>query len=654
MSRKNLVLVLALAMLLVLFAAGTAMADNVSDPVKISMELSNNKFSGPGPVTVSITLSNVGDGDLPGPITLYYPSGKKVDEFGSPTLAVGSSKNWKGTWDVTQKELDNGKLTFSCKYSVYNEDGELVNKVKYFSKKIVFAGADPVIEVKRTVVPSMATKGQDVTVTYEVSNTGTVDVTNVTIKENTSISTKSGTINKVAVGETEKYVFTTKMAGKDLTSSATISYKAGGKTYNTKVESTKVKYGEVKLTAVLDADKKGGAPGDTVKLTLLLKNSGNVDFTNVEVTDATLGTVFSNEKVPAGKTVTLTKELTITETVDLQFTVSAEDETGDKVETATGRVNLICMDPTQQVMLTLEASADRDVVYKIPGTVRFRIRVQNDSAVEVKNVTVKAVETTIYTIDALAAGASRTFVRDMDISMAGTFQFTASCKDALGQTQKFTSNPVRVDYAPPTPVPTEAPLVTPPAPPMETMPAEEKEPEWLSQAESISEAAKWPLAGIGGVLLLLLLIGAVRRGRNRSQSKRAMDHLEGAVYRDYSAAPRGGRRSVITDNTDGKDNAVPSVKETEGSVQNSELMAETLKRLYTEDEPTEVTEATEPAAETAAKPADPEATVVDSEATVVDAGADVMEQETKRIPTIKEDTPNAETAPRRRTRKTQE
>ena len=48
-------------------------------------------------------------------------------------------------------------------------------------------------------------------------------------------------------------------------------------------------------------------------LTLLLKNSGNVDFTNVEVTDATLGTVFSNEKVPAGKTVTLTKELTITE-----------------------------------------------------------------------------------------------------------------------------------------------------------------------------------------------------------------------------------------------------------------------------------------------------------------------------------------------------
>lgn len=162
MRRKCLFLVLALMLVLL---AGVALADSLTDPVKISMELSKNKFTEPGPVTVSITLSNVGEGDLPGPITLYYPSGKKVEEFGSPTLAVGSSKNWSGSWTVTQNELDNGKLTFSCKYSTYNQDGELVNKVKYFSKKISSVSADPVIEVRRTVIPSLATKGQEVTVT---------------------------------------------------------------------------------------------------------------------------------------------------------------------------------------------------------------------------------------------------------------------------------------------------------------------------------------------------------------------------------------------------------------------------------------------------------------------------------------------------------
>lgn len=583
MRRKCLFLVLALLLVLL---AGAALADSLSDPVKISMELSKNKFTEPGPVTVSITLSNVGEGDLPGPITLYYPSGKKVEEFGSPTLAVGSSKNWSGSWTVTQSELDNGKLTFSCKYSVYNQDGELVNKVKYFSKKISSVSADPVIEVRRTVIPSLATKGQEVTVTYEVANTGTVDITNVTIKENASVSAKSGTIERVAAGASGTYVFTTTMGTKDLTSAATVTYKANGKTFTAKVEAATVKYGEVKLSAALAADKKGGVPGDTVKLTLTLKNTGNVDFKNVTVTDAALGTVFSNEVVAAGKTATLTKEVTLSGNLDLLFAVSAEDETGGRVETATGRVSVVCMDPTQQVMMTVSASADRDKVYKLPGTVRFTITVQNDSAVEVKNVTVKAVDTAVYTIEAMAPGASLTFARDMDVSMAGTYQFTASCRDMLNQTQTFTSNAIPIAYAPPTPVPTEAPLVTPPAPRMEPMPTDQLPPAWLETAESVAGIAKWVLAGLGGVMLLLLLIGAVRRGRSRSQSKRAMDHLDGAVYRDYSAAPRGGRRSEITDNLQQKEEPVPAGKETEGTAQNSELMAETLKRLY-ENQPAE-------------------------------------------------------------------
>lgn len=632
MRRKCLFLVLALMLVLL---AGVALADSLTDPVKISMELSKNKFTEPGPVTVSITLSNVGEGDLPGPITLYYPSGKKVEEFGSPTLAVGSSKNWSGSWTVTQNELDNGKLTFSCKYSIYNQDGELVNKVKYFSKKISSVSADPVIEVRRTVIPSLATKGQEVTVTYEITNIGTVDVTNVTIKENASVSAKSGTIDRVAVGATQTYVFTTAMGTKDLTSAATVTYKANNKTFTTKVEAATVRYGEVNLSASLSADKKGGVPGDTVKLTLTLKNTGNVDFKNVTVTDASLGTVFSNEVVAAGKTATLTKEVTLSQNMDLLFAVTAEDETGGRVETATGRVSVVCMDPTQQVMMTVTAAADRDKVYKLPGTVRFTITVQNDSAVEVKNVTVKAVDTAVYTISTMAPGASLTFARDMDVSMAGTYQFTASCRDMLNQTQTFTSNAIAIAYAPPTPVPTETPLVTPPAPRMEPMPTEQLPPAWLETAESVAGTAKWVLAGLGGVMLILLSIGAVRRGRSRSQSRRAMDHLDGAVYRDYSAAPRGRRRSEITDNLQQKEEPVPAGKETEGTAQNSELMAETLKRLY-EDKPAE----------------EPAVTVEEAPAAKPAEAAQGSAEETGAKPEAQENKPAESKAPRRR-RKTE-
>ena len=618
MNRKRLFLALALGIALVLLFASAALAD---DPMKVSMELSTNKFTAPKTIKVSITVTNIGDGDMPSPVTLYYPSGKKVDEFGSPTLSVGASKNWSGDWTVTQQELDAGRITFKIKYSVYSDEvddsgeAKLVNKTKNFSKKIVYSGADPELSVNRVITPTTAQKGQEVSVTYEITNTGSADVSSVSIKENSSISSKSGTIDSIAVGETGKYTFTAVMGTRDLTSAATVSYKAGGKTFTTKVESTKIKYGEVKLSATLSADKKGGAPGETVKLTLKLKNSGSVDFTNVTVTDPGLGTVFSGETVKAGETKTLEKELTIKENQEIQFTVKADDATQEGVETATGRISIIATDPTQQIVLSLEASADRDRVYKIPGTVRFKVIVHNDSAVEVKNITVKAVDTTLYSFESIPAGGSASFIRDTDISMAGTFQFTATCKDQLGQVLSFNSNPVAISYSEPTPVPTEAPLVTPPAPSREPMPTDQPEPEWLDQAEGIAGTAKWFLAGIGGVLLLLLLIGAVRRGKSRSESRKAMDHLEGATYRDYSSAPKHRRRSEISNG--GTETEAAPETEKENSAQNSELMAETLKRLYNDkpqEEAAAPAEAVKEAVETVAAEAEPAAEAVKEEA----------------------------------------
>ncbi len=602
MNRKRLLLALALGIALVLLCVSAALAD---DPMKVSMELSTNKFTEPKTIKVSITVTNVGDGDMPSPVTLYYPSGKKVEEFGSPTLSVGASKNWSGDWTVTQEELEAGKITFKIKYSVYaddtDEDGEprLVGKTKNFSKKILYSGADPEISASRTITPTIAQKGQEVSVTYDVANVGTVDVTGVTIKENASISAKSGTIDSIPAGETKSYTFTAVMGNKDLTSAATISYKAGGKTFTKKVESATVKYGKVDLSASLAADKKGGAPGDTVKLTLKLSNSGNVDFTNVTVTDPNLGTVFSGETVKAGESLTLEKDLTITETQTLQFTVTAEDPTGIGVETATGRVVITAMDPTQQIILNLEASADREVVYKLPGTVRFSFVLRNDSTVEVKNITVRAVDTALYSVESIPAGGSVSFIRDTDVSMAGTYQFTATCRDQLDQTLTFTSNAVTISYAEPTPVPTEAPLVTPPAPAMEPMPTDQPEPEWLDQASSIADTAKWILAGVGGLLLLLLLIGAVRRGKSRSESKKAMDHLQGATYRDYSTQPKRRHRSEI-DNGGAGENAKTAPEKAEETVQDSELMAETLKRLYSDQPAETAAQAVEAAVEEAA------------------------------------------------------
>ncbi len=580
-------LALALGLLLVLFCASALAAD---DPLKVSMEFSTSKFTEPKEITVSITVSNVGEGDMPGPVTLYYPSGKQVEEFGAPTLAVGMSKNWSGTWMVTKDELEAGKIRFAIKYPTFDDEGKQFNKTKYFSKRITYSNGVPEIAVSRTITPTTAQKGQEVVVTYEIENKGSVDVTAVTVKENSAISRQSASIDSLAAGETKKVSFTATMGTKDLTSAATVTYKAGKKTYNTKVESATIKYGKVDLTATLTADKKGGAPGDTVKLTLKLKNSGTVDLTGVTVTDDALGTLFTDQTVPKGQTVTLEKELTITESQDLRFKVTAVNETGEPVETTTGLVSIIATDPTQQIVLSVEASADREAVHKIPGgTVRFTVSVKNESAVEVKKIYVRAVDVLVYTFPSIPAGETRSFTRDMEISMPGSFQFTASCTDQLDQVLRFSSNVIPIQYMPPTPVPEATPLVTPPAPATHPVPQDLNEPEWLDQVETVADTARWIFAGIAGVLVLLLAIGFIRRGRSRSESKKAMDHLEGANYRDYSSAPRRGRRSEITgyDPADPEPQAEQPAAEPEDTAQDSELMAETLKRLYNNETPAE-------------------------------------------------------------------
>lgn len=443
--------------------------------------------------------------------------------------------------------------------------------------KLNYTGAVAAVEINRSIVPGTAREGQEVTVTYEVVNTGNVEVTDVSIKENSSISSTKGTIATVPAGEKASYTFTTTMKKKDLTSSATITYKAGGKSYTEKKDAATIKYGEVKLNASLNADKKGGVPGETVKLTLTMKNTGNVDYQNVVVTDATLGTVFSGLTVSAGKTVTQEKEVAISATTDYLFTVSGTDASGSAVETATEKVSVQAMDPAQQVKLTLSASADRDTVYELPGTVKFIVKVTNESSVDVTDVTVYATGVQLYEFPSILAGETREFTRDVSVSMAGQYRFDATVKNQLGETETFQSNVLQIGYAQPTAEPTEAPIVTPPMPVYVDIPTDDGLPEYVDSVQGVLDTLYWVFMVLAVICLVLLAVGVVRRIQRSVESSRAQDHLERTSSRDYT------RPSARTDR---KEEDVPVVEneapETENEIAQGEgeTAEETIRQLY--------------------------------------------------------------------------
>ncbi len=249
MNKKNCMLLFASIITMLLLVMATASAD---DPLKVSMTLSETTFTEPKEVMVSISITNIGEKDMPSSVRLYDPDGYEIEEFGSPILKAGETVTWSGIWNVTLKQLNIGRISYKVRYSVYGEEidsegnPEVVTKAKSFSKKISFEGpnAIPKVIVNRTINPLSASTGQKVEIIYEIINAGQVDVSSIRIFENESVAGYVATLDKVKAGESQKYSFTVQMEDKDLISSGFVAYFAGGTTYTQGTEEEVIKHVE--------------------------------------------------------------------------------------------------------------------------------------------------------------------------------------------------------------------------------------------------------------------------------------------------------------------------------------------------------------------------------------------------------------------------
>ena len=132
---KKLMLFL-LAMLLIT-CSGCTEDMIVFEPLDMRVYLSQTEFTGPQEVFVSIVVYNLSDEDRPGPLALYWPDGKMIEKFGTPTLKAGERLEWTGTWFVTQNQITAGKVRFGVQYTGINSLGIPVTKEGYVAAGIV-------------------------------------------------------------------------------------------------------------------------------------------------------------------------------------------------------------------------------------------------------------------------------------------------------------------------------------------------------------------------------------------------------------------------------------------------------------------------------------------------------------------------------------
>lgn len=618
---KRKVLILSLLMALMLLLAGFAMAEAV-DPIVTSIEITPSKLTGPGKVSVTITVSNSGDTDLKDPVWLYDPAAQIVTDFGtdgSALLKAGETKTWTGTYDVNQRTLENGSVVYFVKYTLQNDSGKAVEKSQPIRAKITLQTAETDIDVKRTISPTIAREGQEIVVRYDIMNTGTVNLLDVTIQEHKNIHNQKYTIPTLKPGQTAEIKYPVTMGKKDLTSAATITYKSEtqSKTQTYKMEKQIIQFGEPSLEAKLTSNVKGVVANGTVTLELELKNTGSVDYSDIRVTDAALGEVFTNQEVKAGKTLTLSKEVTVPETMEYLFTVTGTDATGTETSISTSALTVTAVDPADALKLDVAAVPDRTEVFEQPGNVRFTITITNNSKVDATDVKVAHGETELYTFASIASGESRTLSRDTALSMAGKYRFTVTAKDPLDSTLTFESNEIQIAFsvptaAPATPTPVPEPTAEPTFAPATIPPIDDPS---VGALPKLIQKILLPVIILAGVLLLgscgLLIAAKIRRTQQRKASEAAVDQLERAKRRDYvtpaseedlyeEEIPQEEPLAVNEEwmNEEQGDFELPHLKYARSAAQVMEMPAEEeapaeAEEVYYEDQPQEVYEETD-------------------------------------------------------------
>lgn len=536
-----------LAVLVIATLALCSMASAATDPIVCTMEVDPSTLSEPGDVTITITISNAGDTDMNSPLTLFDPTSQVVKDFGdngSVTLKAGEVKTWTGTWAVNQRTLENGQIVFFVKYTIVDDNGASKTQSQPIRQQIEQVVYEAKIAVTRTIIPETARKDQTVNVIYDITNEGTVSIKNLKLSETKDVLADTLTVaEELKAGETAQVKLPVVMNTSDLTSKGTITYTIadGTKEQTYETDEKVVVYAEPAVLVTLTADKKGVLMNETIKLTLKLDNTGNVDYSDVRVTDPTLGDVFTNLTLPAGESLTLEKEITLTKSTDFQFKVLGIDKTGTEVGFDSDLLSLIAMDPDQALGLELTLSSSKSEVYSTSETVRFEVSITNNSTVDATDINVYQGTTLFYTFDAIPVGETRKLSRNVTLGMAGQYQVHAVAKDPLENEWTFKSNILQIAFLAPTPAPvTPNPNITATPEPTFVKATYPKisDPD-IGTLPKLLRTFFYPLMIAGFVLLLvaavILLIATKKRADLRRASQNALDHLERSNHRDYIA-----------------------------------------------------------------------------------------------------------------------
>lgn len=530
--------------LVMMLSAAAGFAAEAS-PIRVNSLSEPQSVMSPQEVNITIRVYNSGQTDMTEKITLYDPVGAPVETYEG--LKAEQSVTYQGVWNVTAEEIKKGKISYYIQYLLETENG-LEKTLNSVPVTIQTEAEAPQLTATYTVSPQNARTGQTVNVAYTLSNTGNIELRNIVIK-NEGIAKDAVKAVSLSVGEKLTLESSFTMGEKELVSKPTITYQTASSDKKLTISDLAKKtitVAEDGLEVSIEAKTTENIyPGEKVKMTLKLKNSGNRAYTGLTAAGSDGTPIVSGVELAPGAAYEAEFEATVQQDMSFSAAVSGVDSEGESVGVISEAVELKTQDASKALMLNILAQAQQTVIHSEPGVVRVAVMVENLGQTDAASLTIKEANTTVATIPALPAGESRTLVFDVETSIAGKLQFSVTGKDASNVSRTYESNIIQISYIEPTPVPTPKPTPVPTPTPTPVPPTPTPEPTLqeivADKIGQINPIVLWSCAGVLGALLIVLVtVNVITSARRKKRIAQAIDTIE--IDNEYRARDHRGTR----------------------------------------------------------------------------------------------------------------
>lgn len=419
---------------------GSEAVENVNLAIK---SYSPTSMVSGGDVTLDIAITNSGSEIQNVKLKV---GGSTVADYG--TMAAGASENYKNAYNVSADKLDKD-IEVELQYTFNGEQRSKKSSFKV-AKKAASVSVSTAVKADSTEVAS----GSKVKLTFAIENKGNVKIENAKITA--SELNKGNPISSafsVEAGDSKVITYTATI-NETTPIEPILTYTADGKTYTKNMETLTIQVNEVAMTVLASVSNAYPAADEEITFTISMNNSGNVDLQNLLLTASNGENVpLTSTRLPAEGTLEATFPITLEESGMISFTLTAEDENGEKYTYTSNMVDIVVQEkPAEDYTgkLSLVVTVDTSE-YKKNNLLKFKLTIKNDSDsifTDVKLTEDTIGELGLNTISMLYPGESSydyNYQLEKELEQDTTYYFKMTAVDPDGYTVVVSANAIEVE-----------------------------------------------------------------------------------------------------------------------------------------------------------------------------------------------------------------